>query len=64
MSDPEVEAAHTAVLNTFAAEHLPLPVVLLDGTILFAGAVNPLRVVAAVADARRRLLAGSRGEPS
>ena len=57
VSDPEVAEAHAEVLAMLAADRAPLPVVLLDGTILFAGAVNPLRVVAAVAEARQRLVA-------
>jgi len=49
VSDPEVAEAHAALLEELATERVPLPAILLDGDLLYAGSINPLRVVAAVA---------------
>jgi disulfide oxidoreductase YuzD len=49
VDDPAVATAHADSLEAFALDGAPLPVVILDGEILFAGAINPLHVVAAVA---------------
>ena len=47
------------LLAELAVEEVPLPVTLLDGEVLYAGAINPLRVVAAVAEARHHKLTHS-----
>ncbi len=60
--DPRVAAEHATLLEELWIEGLPLPVVLLDGVVVFAGAINPLLVVAAVAEARQRRLATRGGE--
>ena len=49
-SDPQVEAERLEQLADLDADRAPLPTVLLDGEVLYAGAINPLRVVAAVAE--------------
>ncbi len=51
---PDLAPAHAEELAALRAEGWPLPLVVLDGEVLFAGAINPLRVVAAVADAWQR----------
>lgn len=48
-SDPGVEAERAALLDMLGANGAPVPTIFLDGDLLFAGAINPLRVVAAVA---------------
>ena len=58
--DPDVARAHADLLADLDLERTPLPAVFLDSELLFAGAINPLRVVGAVADARRRALAHER----
>ena len=60
VGDPEVARTHADLLADLDLERTPLPAVFLDGALLFAGAINPLRVVGAVADARRRVLARER----
>ena len=52
--DPKVAEAHQALLEELATERVPLPAVLLDGDLLYAGSINPLRVVAAVAAVRQK----------
>ena len=47
--NPQVEAERIDLLETLGAVGAPLPTIVLDGELLFAGAINPLRVVAAVA---------------
>lgn len=54
LSDPAVRAAHDEQLAELREQQLPFPVVLLDNNLLYAGAINPLRVVAAVAQAIAR----------
>jgi hypothetical protein len=51
VSDPAIAAAHADLLDQLAIERIPLPAVLLDGELLFSGAIEPLWVVAAVAEA-------------
>ncbi len=53
-ADPAVVTTHAGLFADLAAERLPLPVVLLDGDVIFSGTIEPLRVVAAVAEARQR----------
>ena len=48
--DPGVEAERAEQLSTLGFEGAPLPTILINGELLFAGAINPLRVVAAVAE--------------
>lgn len=47
---PEIEAERLEHLADVGAEDAPLPTVFLDGELLFAGSINPLRVVAVVAE--------------
>lgn len=54
VAQPEVRAAHADVLNVLHDDHVPLPAILLDNRLLFAGTINPLRVVGAVAQAVQR----------
>ncbi len=54
VGDPKVSEAHRALLEELATERVPLPAVLLDGDLLYAGSINPLRVVAAVAAVRQK----------
>lgn len=49
-SDSQVIRQHTDLLLTLNEERLPLPAVFLDGHLLFTGTINPLRVVATVAE--------------
>jgi disulfide oxidoreductase YuzD len=53
-SQPDVQAEHHELLAALREDRLPLPAVVLDGQILYAGTVNPLRVVAAVAQEWQR----------
>jgi hypothetical protein len=46
----EIEAERRDRLTELGAEGVPLPTLFLDGELLYAGAINPLRVVAAVAE--------------
>ena len=54
VANPEVAVEHALLLEELATERIPLPAILLDGDLLFAGTINPLQVVAAVAAARQR----------
>jgi disulfide oxidoreductase YuzD len=56
VGDPNVAAQHAALLSELADERLPLPLVLLNGTVIAAGSIDPLRVVATVAGARQQAL--------
>ncbi len=47
--NPSVEAERAGLLDMLEANDAPVPTIFLDGDLLFAGAINPLRVVAAVA---------------
>jgi disulfide oxidoreductase YuzD len=49
-ADPATTATHRALLDELRDERLPLPVTLIDGQVRFTGAIDPLRVVAAVAE--------------
>ncbi len=49
VGDPAVKLEQAGRLEEIAAERLPLPVLMLDEELLFAGTIVPLRVVAAVA---------------
>lgn len=60
VGDPEVARAHAKLLAELELERTPLPAIFLDDELLFAGAINPLRVVGAVADARNRALTRER----
>ena len=54
LSDPQVQAEHQEILAVLREERLPLPAVFLDGVLLCTGAINPLRVVASVAQEWQR----------
>jgi hypothetical protein len=58
LGDPLVARDHAATLDEFARDGLPLPIVTLDDDLLFAGSINPLRVVEAVATELHRRKAG------
>ncbi len=49
VGDPVVKLEQAGRLAEIAAERLPLPVLMFDDEILFAGTIVPLRVVATVA---------------
>lgn len=57
-AEPAVRAEHHDLLTDLREQRLPLPAVFLDGRLLVAGAIDPLRVVVAVAEARRRQSTG------
>jgi len=50
VGDPQVQAEHAALLAHFSEEGLPFPVTTLDGAVIFAGGLQPLKLVAAVAE--------------
>ena len=50
IGDPLVQTEHAALLAHFSEERLPFPVTILDGAVLFAGGLQPLKLVAAVAE--------------
>jgi disulfide oxidoreductase YuzD len=54
ISVPQIRAEHADTIAALRADELPFPVVLLDGQVLYAGAINPLRIVAAVAQEYER----------
>lgn len=54
VTQPEIRAAHADVLSALREDRLPLPAILLNGHVLYTGAINPLRVVAAVAEVVQR----------
>ena len=54
VGDPVVAGEHADLLGELALERAPLPAILLDGILIYSGTIDPLRVVAAVAAARRR----------
>ncbi len=58
VANPAIAHQHANLLDEWLLERIPFPVVMLDGAIVYAGTINPLRVVATVAAARRRRLAG------
>jgi hypothetical protein len=49
-AEPEIEAERVELLSEVGSEGAPLPTIFLDGELLFTGVINPLRVVAAVAE--------------
>lgn len=57
VDDEEVRQTFASALEFINAEHLPLPVTIFDHEILFVGGIEPLKVVAAVAE-KMRLEAG------
>ena len=57
VGDPIVAGEHADLLSELALERAPLPAILLDGILIATGTIDPLRVVATVAAARRRKLA-------
>jgi disulfide oxidoreductase YuzD len=59
VGDPIVACEHAATLLEFAQDRLPLPVVTLDDDVIFAGTINPLRVVEAVAMELHRSKSGT-----
>lgn len=54
LRDAEVRAAHSEIIADLHEQRLPLPAVFLDHQLLYTGTINPLRVVAAVAEAVER----------
>lgn len=62
--DPDIEVERLDRLADIDAEDAPLPTLLLDGELLFAGTINPLRVVAAVAERMLGRRAGAMSERS
>ncbi len=54
LSHPATRAQAGALLDELRDERLPLPVTLLDGRLIFTGAIDPLRVVAVVAEELQR----------
>lgn len=54
LRDDDQRAAHAELIAELHEQRLPLPAVFLDNQLLYAGAINPLRVVAAVAEAIER----------
>ena len=56
VGDPIVAGEHADLLGELALECAPLPAILLDGILIATGTIDPLRVVATVAAARRRKL--------
>ncbi len=59
--DPDVIDAHGSLLEELAGEGIPLPATFLDGELIYAGAINPLRVVVEGASARQRRAGGVTG---
>jgi hypothetical protein len=59
VGDPVVAREQADRLDELSLERAPLPAILLDGILIYAGTIDPLRIVAAVADAHSRKLAGS-----
>ena len=59
VGDPVVAREHADLLSELALERVPLPAILLDGVLISAGTIDPLRVVATVAEVRQRQLANS-----
>jgi disulfide oxidoreductase YuzD len=54
LSHPATRYQAGVLLHALRDERLPLPVTLLDGRVIFAGAIDPLRVVAVVAEELHR----------
>ena len=59
VGDPAVAEAHAALLEELSTERIPLPAIFLDNDLLYAGSINPLRVVTAVADAYQKSVSSS-----
>jgi hypothetical protein len=53
--DPAVQREHAATLAHIDEERWPLPVTLLNGAVLFVGGLQPLKLVAAVAEQLQKL---------
>ena len=64
VGDPVVAREHADLLSELALERVPLPAILLDGVLISAGTIDPLRVVATIAEVRQRQLADSELETS
>jgi disulfide oxidoreductase YuzD len=64
VGDPVVAGEHANLLSELALERVPLPALLLDGVLISDGTIDPLRVVATVAEVRQRQLADSELETS
>ncbi|HEY0735872.1 MAG TPA: DUF1462 family protein [Herpetosiphonaceae bacterium] len=54
LDDPQMQAAHAETLADLRDNRLPLPAIFLDGELIYAGAINLLRVVAAIGRAYQR----------
>ena len=48
LNDPEVQTAHAETIAELREDRLPFPAIFLDGELIYAGAINLLRVLAAV----------------
>jgi len=48
LNDPEVQTAHAETIAELRQDRLPFPAIFLDGELIYAGAINLLRVLAAV----------------
>lgn len=53
IAQPEIRAAQAEALAMIADDRVSLPAIFLDSQLLFAGSINPLRVVGAVVEALR-----------
>lgn len=51
LGDPQVQAAHAETIAELRENGLPFPAIFLDGELIYAGAFNLLRVVAALSRA-------------
>ena len=54
ISDPQIQAAHGEIITALRADQLPFPAIFLDGELICAGAINLLRILAAVVQAQQR----------
>lgn len=48
LDDPQVQLDHAETLTELRDSRLPLPAIFLDGELIYAGAFNLLRVMAAI----------------
>lgn len=50
VNDPEVASEHATTLVYINEEDFPLPVTFINGAVMFVGGLQPLKLVAVVAD--------------
>ena len=48
LNDPQIQTDHAETIAALREEGLPFPAIFLDGELIYAGAINLLRIVAAV----------------